>query len=147
EGPVRRRLALASPPAGARGCGRRRSSRIVIRERDIPSSGVRKAGRRGSRRMLNGKKIAGVVPAYNAAATLAKTYSEIPFDVVDEVILVDDQSKDDTAEISRRLQITTIVHPKNRGYGGNQKTCYANALHAGADIILMLHPDYQYTPR
>lgn len=97
--------------------------------------------------MLNGKKIIVVLPAYNAAATLAKTYAEIPHDIVDEVILVDDQSKDDTAEISRQLHITTIVHPKNRGYGGNQKTCYTNALKSGADIILMLHPDYQYTPK
>lgn len=97
--------------------------------------------------MLNGKKIVVVLPAYNAAATLAKTHSEIPFEVVDEVILVDDHSKDETAEISRQLQLKTIVHPSNRGYGGNQKTCYKNALSAGADIVLMLHPDYQYTPR
>ncbi len=97
--------------------------------------------------MLNGKKIVVVLPAYNAAATLAKTYAEIPFEIVDEVILVDDHSKDETAEISRKLQLKTIVHPTNRGYGGNQKTCYTHALKAGADIVLMLHPDYQYTPR
>ena len=85
------------------------------------------------------------VPAYNAAKTLEATVREIP-DVVDECILVDDHSSDDTAEVARRLGIVVEVHPKNRGYGGNQKTCYAKALEHGADVVVMLHPDYQYTP-
>ncbi|GFE57782.1 glycosyltransferase family 2 protein [Geobacter sp. AOG1] len=97
--------------------------------------------------MLNGKKIAVVLPAYNAAKTLEMTYSEIPFEFVDEVILVDDASRDDTAEVARRLGIRTIVHEQNKGYGGNQKTCYRMALEHGADIVVMLHPDYQYTPK
>ncbi len=88
------------------------------------------------------------MPAYNAAATLEKTYHEIPFDIVDEVILTDDKSTDDTVELANRLGIThVIVHKKNRGYGGNQKSCYDKALETGADIIVMLHPDYQYTPK
>jgi glycosyltransferase involved in cell wall biosynthesis len=88
------------------------------------------------------------MPAYNAAATLQDTWREIPFDVVDEVILVDDQSRDDTVEVARQLGIHRVIrHPKNRGYGGNQKTCYTEALRARADIVVMLHPDYQYTPR
>jgi glycosyltransferase involved in cell wall biosynthesis len=96
--------------------------------------------------MLNGKKIVVVLPAYNAAKTLEMTYREIPFEVVDEVVLVDDASRDDTPELARKLGIRTIVHPKNKGYGGNQKTCYRTALDLGADIVVMLHPDYQYTP-
>lgn len=88
------------------------------------------------------------MPAYNAAETLEKTWNEIPFDVVDEVILTDDKSKDNTAEIARKLGVHhVIVHENNRGYGGNQKTCYNKALEIGADIIIMLHPDYQYTPK
>jgi glycosyltransferase involved in cell wall biosynthesis len=97
--------------------------------------------------MINGRKVAVVLPAYNAALTLKQTYDEIPFDVVDDVILTDDCSRDDTIEVSRALGIHTIAHEKNRGYGGNQKTCYAAALERGADIVIMLHPDYQYTPR
>jgi len=97
--------------------------------------------------VLHGKKIVVVMPAYNAANTLERTYGEIAREFVDEVILVDDESKDETPAIARRLGITTIVHPKNRGYGGNQKTCYATALAHGADIVVMLHPDYQYDPR
>ncbi len=98
--------------------------------------------------MLHGKKIIVVLPAYNAEKTLEQTYREIPRDVVDEVILVDDASADRTAEVARRLGIRHIVvHPRNRGYGGNQKTCYGTALELGADVIIMLHPDYQYTPR
>jgi glycosyltransferase involved in cell wall biosynthesis len=97
--------------------------------------------------MLNGKKIVVVLPAYNAAKTLEKTYREIPFEFVDDVVLVDDASRDDTAELARRLGIHTIVHEQNKGYGGNQKTCYRTALELGADIVVMLHPDYQYTPR
>src|SRR5512138_277035 len=97
--------------------------------------------------MLNNKKIVVVLPAYNASKTLEITYNEIPFEFVDEVILVDDASRDDTAEVARRLGIRTIVHEKNTGYGGNQKTCYRTALEHGADIVVMLHPDYQYTPK
>lgn len=97
--------------------------------------------------MINNRKLAVVLPAYNAAKTLEKTYGEIPFEFVDEVILVDDASRDDTAEVARRLGIRTIVHEANKGYGGNQKTCYRAALDLGADIVVMLHPDYQYTPR
>jgi glycosyltransferase involved in cell wall biosynthesis len=97
--------------------------------------------------MLNGKKIAVVMPAYNAEKTLEMTYREIPLELIDIVILVDDQSRDDTVRVAQSLGIDTIVHPKNRGYGGNQKTCYAHALGKGADVVVMLHPDYQYTPR
>jgi glycosyltransferase involved in cell wall biosynthesis len=97
--------------------------------------------------MLKGKKIVVVMPAYNAEKTLQKTYAEIPHDIVDQVILVDDQSQDHTVELSRRLGLTTVVHEQNRGYGGNQKTCYVTALDLGADIVIMLHPDYQYTPK
>lgn len=98
--------------------------------------------------MYKSKKVAIVLPAYNAANTLEKTYSEIPFDIVDEVILVDDHSKDQTIEVGRKLGIKHIVcHQNNLGYGGNQKSCYNKALELGADIIIMLHPDYQYTPR
>ncbi len=97
--------------------------------------------------MYNGKKIIVVLPAYNAALTLEKTYREIPFDIVDDVILVDDFSNDNTFEVGERLGIHHIIqHDKNRGYGGNQKTCYRKALELGADIVVMLHPDYQYTP-
>jgi glycosyltransferase involved in cell wall biosynthesis len=97
--------------------------------------------------MLNGKKIVVVMPAYNAENTLEKTYSEIPFEIVDDVILVDDASHDRTLEIALRIGIKTIVHEKNLGYGGNQKSCYRAALELGADIVIMVHPDYQYTPR
>jgi glycosyltransferase involved in cell wall biosynthesis len=97
--------------------------------------------------MLNGKKLVVVLPAYNAAKTLEITYGEIPFEFVDNVILVDDASRDETAEVARRLNIKTIVHQRNKGYGGNQKTCYRAALDLGADIVVMLHPDYQYTPK
>ena len=97
--------------------------------------------------MLNGKKIVVILPAYNAARTLERTWQEIPFDYVDDVVLVDDASRDNTVEEAERLGIRTIVHTANLGYGGNQKTCYRAALELGADIIVMLHPDYQYTPR
>jgi glycosyltransferase involved in cell wall biosynthesis len=98
--------------------------------------------------MLNGKKICIVLPAYNAASTLEQTYHEIPFDIVDEIVLVDDASFDKTAEKAKELGISNIIrHEQNRGYGGNQKSCYAKALELGADIIIMLHPDYQYTPK
>ena len=98
--------------------------------------------------MLNNKKIVVVLPAYNAALTLEKTYLEIPFDIVDEVVLVDDASKDDTVNVGKQLGIRHIIrHDKNKGYGGNQKSCYNKALELGADIVIMLHPDYQYTPK
>jgi glycosyltransferase involved in cell wall biosynthesis len=98
--------------------------------------------------MLNNKKIIIVLPAYNAGLTLEKTYSEIPFDIVDDVILVDDASKDNTSEVGRQLGIKHVIkHEKNKGYGGNQKTCYDTAQSLGADIVIMLHPDYQYTPK
>jgi len=96
--------------------------------------------------MINQQKVVVVLPAYNAERTLERTYEEIPKDIVDEVILVDDASSDQTTELGKRLGIKTIRHPKNRGYGGNQKTCYAAALETGADIVVMVHPDYQYTP-
>lgn len=87
------------------------------------------------------------MPAYNAGKTLEQTYRDIPKDLVDEVILVDDASKDETVEVAKRLGIHTVLHLANKGYGGNQKTCYREALRKGADIIVMLHPDYQYTPQ
>lgn len=88
-----------------------------------------------------------VMPAYNAAQTLERTYNDLPQDIVDQVILVDDVSKDETVEIARRLGIKVVIHIQNKGYGGNQKTCYLEALQAGADIVVMLHPDYQYDSR
>jgi len=96
--------------------------------------------------MLHGKKIVVIMPAYNAEMTLRKTYDEIPHDIVDEIILTDDASSDMTAQVSKSLGIKTIVHAKNLGYGANQKTCYQAALEAGADIVVMIHPDYQYPP-
>jgi glycosyltransferase involved in cell wall biosynthesis len=97
--------------------------------------------------MLHNKKIVVVLPAYNAAKTLERTFREIPFDIVDDVVLVDDVSKDNTVEEAQRLGIKHIVkHDQNKGYGGNQKSCYNKALELGADIVVMLHPDYQYTP-
>ncbi len=97
--------------------------------------------------MLNNKKVVVVLPAYNAAATLRKTYNEIPMDIVDEVVIVDDASKDNTVEEARAIGIKHVIqHDKNKGYGGNQKTCYNKALELNADIVIMLHPDYQYTP-
>jgi len=98
--------------------------------------------------MVNGKKVVVVLPAYNAAKTLEITYNEIDFSIVDEVILVDDLSNDDTIAVGKRLGIKHIVeHAQNKGYGGNQKSCYNKALKLGADIVIMLHPDYQYTPK
>ena len=98
--------------------------------------------------MLNGKKIVVVLPAYNAQRTLEQTYREIPLDLVDEVVLVDDASRDETVNVARKIGLQhVIVHETNKGYGGNQKSCYDKALSLGADIIIMLHPDYQYTPR
>ncbi|MBV8334098.1 MAG: glycosyltransferase family 2 protein [Alphaproteobacteria bacterium] len=97
--------------------------------------------------MLANKKITVVLPAYNAAQTLKQTVDEIPHEIVDDIILIDDASKDTTVEMAERLGIPTIRHDRNRGYGANQKTCYTAALARGADIIVMLHPDYQYTPK
>ena len=98
--------------------------------------------------MINGKKIIVVLPAYNAAKTLEITYREIDFSVVDDVILVDDASKDETIEVAKKLGMQHILkHDRNWGYGGNQKTCYKHALQLGADIVIMLHPDYQYNPK
>ena len=97
--------------------------------------------------MLNGKKILVVLPAYNAEKTLEQTYREIPLDIVDEVVMVDDYSADRTVSVARRLGIKTFLHDRNYGYGRNQKTCYQEALRRKADIIVMVHPDYQYTPK
>lgn len=98
--------------------------------------------------MINNKKIVVVLPAYNASQTLLKTYNEIPFEIVDDVVLVDDRSRDNTVEVARQTGIRHIIeHEHNKGYGGNQKTCYDTALNLGADIVIMLHPDYQYTPK
>jgi glycosyltransferase involved in cell wall biosynthesis len=97
--------------------------------------------------VFHGKKIVVVMPAYNAARTIERTYREIPLDLVDEVIVTDDASSDDTVRIAQDLGLRTLVHQSNRGYGGNQKTCYAEALRLGADVCVMLHPDYQYTPK
>lgn len=92
-------------------------------------------------------KVVAVMPAYNAAKTLEKTYLEIPKKSVDEVILVDDYSIDETIQVAKKLGIRTFIHNKNKGYGGNQKTCYQEAINIGADIVVMLHPDYQYNPK
>jgi len=97
--------------------------------------------------MIYQKKVVVVMPAYNAEATLRRTYEEIPLEYIDEVILVDDGSSDRTAGVASELGIRTIIHSENRGYGGNQKTCYTEALRHGADVVVMLHPDYQYTPK
>jgi glycosyltransferase involved in cell wall biosynthesis len=98
--------------------------------------------------MIKGKKLVVVLPAYNAELTLKKTYNEIPFDIVDEVILVDDCSKDNTVKVAKEIGVNHIIrHEKNLGYGGNQKSCYNKSLEIGADIVIMLHPDYQYTPK
>jgi len=97
--------------------------------------------------MFHGKKIVVVMPAYNAAKTMERTYREIPLDIVDEVVVTDDASHDETVAVAKSLGLRTLVHEKNRGYGGNQKTCYTEALRLGADVVVMLHPDYQYSPR
>jgi glycosyltransferase involved in cell wall biosynthesis len=97
--------------------------------------------------MLNGQRVIVVLPAYNAEKTLEQTYREIPLDVVDQVLMVDDHSSDDTVRLAWKLGIDTIVHERNYGYGRNQKTCYGEALRRRADIVVMVHPDYQYTPK
>jgi glycosyltransferase involved in cell wall biosynthesis len=97
--------------------------------------------------MINKKKICVVLPAYNAGRTLEKTLQEVPFEIVDDIILVDDASTDNTVEVAQKHRVFTFTHDKNKGYGGNQKTCYRLALQRGADLVIMLHPDYQYTPK
>lgn len=98
--------------------------------------------------MIHNKKVVVVMPAYNAEKTLEQTYREIPFDIVDEVILVDDKSSDNTSQKAKELGIEHVIrHEENKGYGGNQKSCYNRALEIGADIVIMVHPDYQYTPK
>jgi glycosyltransferase involved in cell wall biosynthesis len=97
--------------------------------------------------MILGKKLVVVMPAYNAEKTLRQTFAELPHEYIDNVILVDDASRDNTAVVARELGIMTIIHSENRGYGANQKTCYNEALRLGADIVVMVHPDYQYSPR
>jgi glycosyltransferase involved in cell wall biosynthesis len=97
--------------------------------------------------MLNGKKVVVVLPAYNAEKTLKNTYDEIPMDIVDKVLMVDDFSKDNTVALAKKIGIETITHDRNYGYGRNQKTCYRAALKSDADIVIMVHPDYQYTPK
>ncbi|NVO02576.1 MAG: glycosyltransferase family 2 protein [Bacteroidetes bacterium] len=98
--------------------------------------------------MINNKRIIVVMPAYNAEKTLEATFREIPFNIVDDVIVVDDASKDNTSEIAKNIGIKHVIkHENNKGYGGNQKTCYNKALELGADIVIMVHPDYQYTPK
>src|SRR5262245_1553323 len=96
--------------------------------------------------MIHGRRLVVVMPAYNAAETIARTYRELPHEIIDEVILVDDFSRDETVNLSRELGLTTIKHNRNLGYGGNQKTCYTAALERDADIVVMVHPDYQYSP-
>src|SRR5262245_12592411 len=124
--PVRRRRARQ-----ARAAGRRRG----------------KSGSDGGNRVTSREKVIVVLPAYNAERTLERTCAEIPRDVVDEVVLVDDASRDGTVALARRLGLAVVVHEENRGYGGNQKSCYKAALARGAGIVVMLHPDYQYPPQ
>ena len=97
--------------------------------------------------MISDRRVVVVLPAYNAARTLEQTLRDVPPGIVDEFLLVDDASQDDTVAVARRLGVTCLIHPKNRGYGGNQKSCYHEALRLGADIVIMLHPDYQYSPK
>ena len=97
--------------------------------------------------MINGKKIIVVLPAYNAEKTLVRTVQEVPFGVVDQILLVDDKSSDKTVVIAKRLSLEVFLHNENLGYGGNQKTCYHEAIRRDADVIVMLHPDYQYEPK
>jgi glycosyltransferase involved in cell wall biosynthesis len=97
--------------------------------------------------MVLGKRIVIVMPAYNAEKTLRQTYSELPHEYVEDVVLVDDASSDRTARVAAKLGLRTIIHAENKGYGANQKTCYCEALRRGADIVVMVHPDYQYSPK
>jgi glycosyltransferase involved in cell wall biosynthesis len=111
------------------------------------SSGPPRSLSPGKPFVIDGKRLMVVLPAYNAARTLERTISEIPAGIADEILLVDDASSDETVALAGRLGIPCILHPANRGYGGNQKTCYSEALARGAEIVVMLHPDYQYTPK
>src|SRR5229473_5936077 len=124
------------------GIARHRSWRALI-----DGNNQHRRNRSGGSRMLANRKICVVLPAYNAARTLEMTFREIPADVVDDVILVDDASTDGTFRLAKNLGVFAVRHDCNKGYGGNQKTCYRLALERGADIIIMLHPDYQYTPK
>lgn len=127
-------------------CGARKSINANHQQRrDQPFNRIHSAPKPAP--LLHQKKIVVVLPAYNAEKTLEKTISDIPEGVVDELILVDDYSTDNTSDLAMRLGLTCIRHEANKGYGGNQKTCYQAALDAGADVIIMLHPDYQYDPR
>ena len=144
---------LATPNAHAKG-ERRKNFAVPYQQNDRAERFLNFCGRKyvGLRKerpqnMLLGKRVAVVLPAYNAGKTLRQTYAEIPHDIVDDVILTDDASRDDTVEVARELGIHTLRHDRNTGYGGNQKTCYRAALARGADIVIMLHPDYQYSPR
>ncbi len=126
----------------------------TVEQKAIEEKAIAAPDRTGSKprresfiRARTGKKVTIVMPAYNAAKTLAATYADIPFGSFDEVILVDDASQDETVRLSQKLNLVTVSHPENRGYGANQKTCYRTALERGADIVIMLHPDYQYDPR
>ncbi|HSN92230.1 MAG TPA: glycosyltransferase family 2 protein [Anaeromyxobacteraceae bacterium] len=112
-----------------------------------PGSGYTRAPPEAGAEMIAGKRVCVVMPAYNAGRTLAQTVAEIDRTAADDVIVVDDASHDDTVQVARQLGVHCIVHPRNRGYGGNQKTCYTEALGRGADIVVMVHPDYQYSPR
>ncbi len=123
-----------------------RESRVESREKKDPPSSSLSTPDSGLSTPTR-PRVAVVMPAYNAEKTLARTYADVPKDSVDDIILVDDRSRDRTVEIARQLQIHVVEHPVNRGYGGNQKTCYDAALERGADIVVMLHPDYQYSPR
>lgn len=114
---------------------------------DNKKGAVKKHRVSGQDTMLNGKKVIVVLPAYNAEKTLKDTYDDIPMDIVDKVLMVDDHSIDNTVALAKRIGIETITHDANYGYGRNQKTCYHAALEDGADIVIMVHPDYQYTPR
>ena len=105
------------------------------------------AGRSLEAAMFHNQRVVVVMPAYNAARTLERTVAEIPMDLVDEIVVTDDASDDATVSAATRLGLHTLIHPRNRGYGGNQKTCYQEALRLGADVVVMLHPDYQYTPK
>jgi len=116
----------------------------IINESAIPGDPV---GIEQEHEMIHGKRVCVVLPAYNAEKTLRQTVEEIPRDYIDDIVLVDDASSDNTAALAQALGIHTVVHTQNLGYGGNQKTCYRQALERGADIVIMLHPDYQYSPK
>ena len=113
----------------------------------VPFLEINISGPTGDFLMINGKRVVVIMPAYNAEKTLRQTYDEIPKNLVDEIILTDDASQDKTAKVAKELGIKTFIHIKNKGYGGNQKTCYQEAVRSEADIVVMLHPDYQYTPK